>query len=207
MTRPPDRSPRPRARDAQPPMIHADALPPVFRVRCEDGRCVEDPPANSTARRARIPEPVRSMVNRVGAAAVASRSWQSDSIEQDGVTWLITAAPVDRTHAQVMLLPVCVDADPARIDEVAPAVTPREREVLLLSLRGQSPREIAVHLDISWHTVRTHLKRAYRHLGVSSRAEAIALVLESARPRVQLRLIDGNGDGGAPGGNGGARRR
>lgn len=205
MTRPPSRPPR-RAPTAEPAPVHADALPPVFHVRCEGGKCVDDPAANSAARRVRLPEPVRSRISRLGAAAVASRSWQSDSLDHDGVTWLITAAPVDRVHAQVMLLPVCVDADPARIDEVAPGVTPREREVLLLSLRGQSPREIATHLDISWHTVRTHLKRAYRHLGVSSRAEAIALVLESARPRVQLRLLDGEGDG-APTGNGGGRRR
>ncbi len=211
MTRPPSRPPRRLVTGATAP-VHADALPPVFRVRCEGGECVEDPPLNSAARQAPIPEHVRSTASRVGAAAVARRGWQSDSVDHDGVTWLVTAAPIDRSTAQVMLLPVSVDADPARIDEVAPGITRREREVLLLSLRGRAPREIALQLDISWHTVRTHLKRAYRHLGVSSRGEAIALVLERARPRVHLRLIEGDGepagrghadDGGAGGGNGG----
>lgn len=208
MTRPPSRPPR-RLSSVRPASVNGDALPPVFRVRCDDGKCVDVPPVNTSARRVRLPDAVREVVQRVGAAAVASRGWQSGSVEHDGVTWLVTAAPVDRTSAQVMLLPVSVEADPARVDEVAPQITPREREVLLLSLRGRSPREIADDLDISWHTVRTHLKRAYRHLGVSSRAEAVALVLDSSRPRVHLRLIDGDGEGGGSGkGNGsGARRR
>lgn len=204
MTRPPSRPPH-RSPSSGAPPVHGDALPPVFRVRCEGGECVETPPANSAARRLRLPEGVRRKLSSLGAAAVAGRAWRSDAVQHDGVTWLVTAAPIDRTSAQVMLLPVSVDADPARIDEVAPGVTPREREVLLLSLRGLSPREIAVQLDISWHTVRTHLKRAYRHLGVSSRAEAVALVLDSARPRVDLRLLEGDGDATA-GGTGGRRR-
>jgi DNA-binding CsgD family transcriptional regulator len=178
----------------------------VFRVSLAGDERVDDPPLNSAARRARLPEHVRSTINRVGAAAVGRRGWYSDSVDHDGVTWLVTGAPIDRATAQVMLLPVSVDADPARIDEVAPGITRREREVLLLSLRGRAPREIALQLDISWHTVRTHLKRAYRHLGVSSRGEAIALVLERARPRVDLRLIEGDGepDGRGQGDDGGA---
>lgn len=187
MTRPPSRGPRPSpGRNGS---VQGDALPPVFSVRCRAGECVEDASLNHGAHRLVLAEGVRQIVQRLGAAAVATRRWQSGAAEVDGVTWLLTAAPVDAVSAQVMVLPVSAEADPARVDELAPEITPREREVLLLSLRGRSPRDIAAHLDISWHTVRTHVKRAYRALGVSSRAEAIALVVEAARPRVRLGLI------------------
>lgn len=205
MKRPPSRPPG-RLRPSPSHRVHADALPPVFRIRCKDGECVEDPPVNSAARRVRLADKVCAAMRRLGAAAVSQSAWQSDAVDDDGVTWLVTAAPTGRGIAQVTLLPVSVDADPAPVDQVA-GMTPREREVLLLSLRGHSPREIAARLDISWHTVRTHLKRAYRALGVSGRGEAIALVLEATCPRVHLRLIAGEPEGAGHNGHNGSRRR
>ncbi|AKM09105.1 LuxR C-terminal-related transcriptional regulator [Croceicoccus naphthovorans] len=54
----------------------------------------------------------------------------------------------------------------------------REREVLALVGRGLRAREVGDHLDISYHTVRDHLKSIYRKLDVSSRAE---VALEAQR--------------------------
>ncbi|MCX7622504.1 MAG: helix-turn-helix transcriptional regulator, partial [Thermomicrobium sp.] len=50
----------------------------------------------------------------------------------------------------------------------------RERRILELLARGASNKEIAQELGIREGTVRTHLERLYRKLGVRSRTEAAA---------------------------------
>lgn len=55
-------------------------------------------------------------------------------------------------------------------------LTPREREILDRVANGDSNGEIAARLYISPGTVRIHLQRAYRKLGVRSRTAAIARV-------------------------------
>lgn len=63
-------------------------------------------------------------------------------------------------------------------DEPAGALTPREREVLVLVSKGCRLPELAEHLQISRHTVAHYLKSIYRKLNVNSRAEA---ALQAAR--------------------------
>jgi DNA-binding CsgD family transcriptional regulator len=53
---------------------------------------------------------------------------------------------------------------------------PRERTILGLYAEGMSAEEIARMLFISPHTVRTHVKNAFRRLGIHSRTEAAELV-------------------------------
>jgi DNA-binding CsgD family transcriptional regulator len=53
----------------------------------------------------------------------------------------------------------------------------RELEVLRLLAAGRSNGEIAGELFVSPRTVSTHVTHLYGKLGVSSRAEAIALAL------------------------------
>ncbi len=53
-------------------------------------------------------------------------------------------------------------------------LTPRERELLELLVRGYRYREIAEQLFISLDTVRTHIRHIYEKLQVRSRAEAAA---------------------------------
>jgi DNA-binding CsgD family transcriptional regulator len=55
-------------------------------------------------------------------------------------------------------------------------LTVREREILDLVAKGDSNLEIAAHLYISPGTVRIHLQRAYKKLGVRSRTAALARV-------------------------------
>lgn len=50
-------------------------------------------------------------------------------------------------------------------------LTPRQREVCELAAAGATVPEISVYCAISTHTVRTHLKSAYRRLAVSNRVE------------------------------------
>ncbi|HEV2032986.1 MAG TPA: helix-turn-helix transcriptional regulator [Candidatus Dormibacteraeota bacterium] len=57
---------------------------------------------------------------------------------------------------------------------VAMAVSPRQREIMLLVATGLSDKEIAARLQVSPHTVRTHLQRLYAQHGLHNRAEAAA---------------------------------
>ena len=54
----------------------------------------------------------------------------------------------------------------------------RQREVLILLLRGHSEKEVASSLGVSTHTVHTHVKRLYTEFGVSSRGELLALFVD-----------------------------
>jgi DNA-binding CsgD family transcriptional regulator len=55
------------------------------------------------------------------------------------------------------------------------ALSPREREVLLLLAEGLTNREIAMRLVISEHTVHRHVTSVLRKLGLPSRAAAAAV--------------------------------
>jgi DNA-binding CsgD family transcriptional regulator len=61
---------------------------------------------------------------------------------------------------------------------------PRERTILAFYAEGLSAEEIARMLFISPHTVRTHVKNAFRRLGVHSRTEAADLVHRDEVARV-----------------------
>ncbi len=53
-------------------------------------------------------------------------------------------------------------------------LSPRMKEILELLLKGDSEKQIALHLKISMHTVHTHVKKLHKTLGVSSRGELLA---------------------------------
>ncbi len=57
-------------------------------------------------------------------------------------------------------------------------LTPRQREVAEFAAVGATSDEIARTLEISPHTVRTHIKNIYERLGVSSRLELAEKVAE-----------------------------
>ena len=58
-------------------------------------------------------------------------------------------------------------------------VTAREREVLALIVEGLSNPQIGERLSISVTTVRSHVSNVLHKLGVSNRAEAVALALRN----------------------------
>lgn len=65
-------------------------------------------------------------------------------------------------------------ARPAPAAEPAMALSPRQREIMGLVATGMSDKEIAARLQVSPHTVRTHLQRLYAQHGLRNRAEAAA---------------------------------
>jgi len=55
-----------------------------------------------------------------------------------------------------------------------PQLTPRQVDVLRLLEQGRSTKQIAAELHLSTETVRNHIRRLFRSLGVNSRLEAVA---------------------------------
>lgn len=56
-------------------------------------------------------------------------------------------------------------------------LTERELEVLRLCVRGHTKKEIAANLDLSQHTIDSHLRNIYQKLHVNNRAGAVAAAL------------------------------
>ncbi|MEA2404197.1 MAG: hypothetical protein QOE08_844, partial [Thermoleophilaceae bacterium] len=69
-----------------------------------------------------------------------------------------------------------------RRQAVAPVFSHRERQILQLVAEGGTNREIADRLYLAESTVKCHLSSAFSKLGVRSRAEATALVLDPEEP-------------------------
>lgn len=59
-----------------------------------------------------------------------------------------------------------------------PVLSRRQKQVIGLVVLGLSNGEIAAKLHLSEHTVKCHLYASFRKLGVNSRDEAVALILD-----------------------------
>jgi PAS domain S-box-containing protein len=69
-----------------------------------------------------------------------------------------------------------------RTTDPHPHLTPRQVEVLRMLDQGRSTKQIAAELHLSTETVRNHIRRLFRALGVNSRLEAVAAA-RAASPR------------------------
>lgn len=76
----------------------------------------------------------------------------------------------DKSRGDAVTEPEMLPPDPF---EVAPALTPREREVLAWLARGKTDAEIAALLSLSTRTVQKHLEHMYVKLGVETRTAAV----------------------------------
>lgn len=70
-----------------------------------------------------------------------------------------------------------------------PALSYREKQVLQLVAGGLTNGQIALRMCLAESTVKSHLSTAYRKLGVRSRREAVAVVL-NPESGLQLQVLD-----------------
>jgi DNA-binding NarL/FixJ family response regulator len=118
---------------------------------------------------------------RFGAAGCVARSTDPQLLAKAvrtvfaGATWFGRTALLQALRSQIG-----VDAVP-KLE--AGRLTPREEEILRLIGQGLSNKEIGRRLDISDHTVKTHLHRVYAKLHQSGRYKAFL-----AQPRIKLRV-------------------
>jgi DNA-binding NarL/FixJ family response regulator len=85
-------------------------------------------------------------------------------------------SPISPAIARRILQSFAADRDRHTGGESAPAAPPlseREAQILRLVAKGLSFKEVGAALEISSHTVITHVKRIYQKLEVHSRGEAV----------------------------------
>ena len=66
---------------------------------------------------------------------------------------------------------------PRPVPRLTLALTPREREVLVLLAEGFTTGEVAKRLSLSQHTVRSRIKATLGKLGARTREQAIAIAI------------------------------
>lgn len=126
--------------------------------------------------------------NAVAAAVRGNHDWTGAASRLSLPGARILSLHAARTTGHDTDIAVIVDA--ARPAEVAAmlvdayALTPRQREVLGLLLRGGSMTQISHQLSISEHTANDHRKAIYARVGVASRGELAArLQTDQYHPR------------------------
>lgn len=94
-------------------------------------------------------------------------------VAPEGVTAPDAQNPVTAKTPAVQQGP---DRSPAELVSDAHNLSQREREVLVLIMRGRNVPAIAEELVLSRNTVQTHVRHIYEQLGVHSRQELVAYV-------------------------------
>jgi DNA-binding NarL/FixJ family response regulator len=127
-----------------------------------------------------LPIPVVLLLDPTDSALISSAlragirgaiSWDATPQEIEGAVHAVIAGLVVTTPASLAeLLP---DTQPFG-EELAEPLSSREMEVLDQLAEGLSNKLIAHHLNISEHTVKTHVASIFAKLGASSRTEAVS---------------------------------
>lgn len=81
-----------------------------------------------------------------------------------------------RARADAGLAIELAPLSPAIAHDVMSALTPREKQVVLLLVQGLLDKQIASQLGISYATVRTHVDRAFQKLNVGNRSSLVRMV-------------------------------
>lgn len=130
-----------------------------------------------------LPEPLHDLVIKKLERGFfsSSRSQNSEWTFENGDHKLVMRF-TRHPHAGCFLLLVDEQFSGGKTCAPAAELTPREQEVADWMCQGKSNEEIAIILGISVHTVKNHLDKVFRKLGVENRhAAAVALQFRSGR--------------------------
>ena len=105
----------------------------------------------------------------------AERLFDAVRVVADGEALLAPGVTRRLISEFAALRPKSDDASPAAFAEL----TPRETEVLRLMAEGLSNPEIATRLVVTEETVKTHVSRVLRKLGLRDRTQAVVMAYES----------------------------
>ncbi len=106
-----------------------------------------------------------------GASGYLLKNSELESIGQAIIEMLEGGSPMSPSIARALIKRFQPATTPAK--SVEHGLTERELQVLSLIARGLNYNEISSTLNISYHTVASHVKNTYRKLQVSSRSEAV----------------------------------
>ena len=109
----------------------------------------------------------------LGTAAATEATGVLVSTAGTRVAVEISAAPLMNGERVVGVFGL-FEGGPDEIPTPPPHLTPRQVEVLRLLEQGCSTKQIAAELHLSTETVRNHIRRLFKALGVNSRLEAVA---------------------------------
>ena len=112
------------------------------------------------------------------ALAAGALSYLLKNISAEDLAEAIRAACGGRSTLAAEAVQALIQPEPvASAYEVD--LTPREREVLALMVKGLTNPEIAERLVVSRSTAKAHVSNVLSKLGVSNRAEAVALAVQN----------------------------
>ena len=119
----------------------------------------------------RAPAPISPVDNLVRKLVAATQVADSGAFGDDKSRKVLFDAEFDGMR--------CLIVREAKPTEARLSCTPREREIARMVAKGYPNKTIAAVLEISSWTVGTHLRHVFAKLGVSSRAEMVARMIEA----------------------------
>lgn len=119
--------------------------------------------------------------NMVGARRVPDGEMMALDADGRRVKVELSSVPLRNGHHVVGVFGQVADVEEADTRPPPPGLTPRQSEVLRLLERGRSTEQIAAELHLSSETVRNHIRRLFRTLGVHTRLEAVAVARQGWR--------------------------
>lgn len=87
-------------------------------------------------------------------------------------------AALEKVHAGERIVALDLDERSEPSPSPALALTPRELHVVSLIAAGAANKEIARRLGLTMNTVKSHVRGAYRAMGVTSRSQAVLWAVE-----------------------------
>jgi DNA-binding NarL/FixJ family response regulator len=143
------------------------------------------PPGLAALRRIHAKHPAARLVvvARDAGAARQALNAGADAFVPAGEADTVLAPALDAVLAGLVCAPRALRRLIAK-----PTFSHREKQVLELLITGLTNREIGAHLYLAESTVKTHLASAFAKLGVRSRKDAVAVLLDPAEDLARTAL-------------------